>query len=278
MQDSAPFLITYAPSVTFGNLHYNVWLCIFLLKYLFESVCLIVISPFPSPLWTFLAFGSPPPCDPIVLTLTTLALTFEKHCGFQPALPSVSARTSRVSLDLPAIDCRISSLQSVRAAKPYEKQKCSLYLELESFLSSLPTSKSPISASPKDVIRFLVWKDSKGKTKVHEPSCPNFGAHSKRKCRCPTRLAAGTVNSTIGKLRAILNSIGWTGDWSRLSPGNPAAHPSVKKYLISISEEQAKARVSPRQAMSFLTSLLSCAPTYVTECSFHPYPRWKGIS
>ena len=24
MQDSAPFLITYAPSVTFGNLHYNV--------------------------------------------------------------------------------------------------------------------------------------------------------------------------------------------------------------------------------------------------------------
>ena len=27
-----------------------------------------------------------------------------------------------------------------------------------------------------------------------------------------------------------------------------------------------------------LTSLLSCAPTYVTECSFHPYPRWKRTS
>ena len=116
-----------------------------------------------------------------------------------------------------------------------QKQKCNLYLELKSFLSSLPTPKSPISASPKDVIRFLVWKDSKGKTKVHAPSCPNFGSHSKRKCRCPTRLAACTVNSTIGKLRAIFNSVGRTGDWSGLSPGNPAAHPSVKKYLVSIS-------------------------------------------
>ena len=36
-----------------------------------------------------------------------------------------------------------------------------------------------------------------------------------------------------------------------MSPGNPAAHPSVKKYLISISEEQAKARISPRQAVPF---------------------------
>ena len=113
---------------------------------------------------------------------------FCQHCGFQPAPPSVSARASRVSLHLPAIDRRISSLQSVRAAKPHEKQKCSLYLELESFLSSLPTPKSPISASPKDVTRFLVWKDSKGKTKIHAPSCPNFGSHSTRKCRCPTSL------------------------------------------------------------------------------------------
>ena len=154
---------------------------------------------------------------------------FCQHCGFQPTLPPVSARTSFVSLDLPAINRRISSLQSVRAAKPYEKQKCNLYLELESFLSSLPTPKSPISASPKDVIRFLVWKDSKGKTTVHASSCPNFGSHSKRKCRCSTRLAAGTVNSTIAKLHAIFNSIGRTGDWSGLSRGNPAAHLSVKK-------------------------------------------------
>ena len=92
-------------------------------------------------------------------------------------------------------------------------------------------------------------------------------------------VAAGTVNSAIGKLRAIFNSVGQTGDCLGLSPGNPAAHPSVKKYLVSISEEQAKARVSPRQAVPFFfDKFTKLSPTYVTECSFHPYPRWKGTS
>ena len=50
MENSASFLITYPPSVTFSNLHYNVGLNIFLLNYLFESVCLIAISPFLCPL------------------------------------------------------------------------------------------------------------------------------------------------------------------------------------------------------------------------------------
>ena len=137
-------------------------------------------------------------------------------------------------------------------------------------MSSLPTPKSPISASPKDLIRFLVWKDSKGKTKIHVPSCPNFGSHSKRKCSCPSRLAAGTVDSTIGKLRSIFNSLGRSGVWSGLSPGNPAAHPSVKKYLASISEEQAKARVSPRQAVPFFFDKFSKLCYYLRKQTFLP--------
>ena len=137
-------------------------------------------------------------------------------------------------------------------------------------MSSLPTPKSPISASPKDLIRFLVWKDSKGKTKIHVPSCPNFGSHPKRKCSCPSRLAAGTVDSTIGKLRSIFNSLGRSGVWSGLSPGNPAAHPSVKKYLASISEEQAKARVSPRQAVPFFFDKFSKLCYYLRKQTFLP--------
>ena len=48
-----------------------------------------------------------------------------------------------------------------------------------------------------------------------------------------------------------------------MSPGNPAAHPSVKKYLISISEEQAKARISPRQAVPFLFHKFTKLCTYL---------------
>ena len=57
------------------------------------------------------------------------------------------------------------------------------------------------------------------------------------------RLSAGTVDSLIGKLRAIFTEAGLGGEWDdRLGIGNPVSHPSIKNYLRSIKEEQAQAR------------------------------------
>ena len=69
-------------------------------------------------------------------------------------------------------------------------------------------------------------------------------------------------------MHSIFNSIGRSGDWSRLSPGNPAAHPSVNKHLASISEEQAKARVSPRQAVPFFFDKFTKLCAYLRNGSF----------
>ena len=77
----------------------------------------------------------------------------------------------------------------------------------------------------------------------------HFGSRNRSSCPCPARLAAGTVDSYIGKLRAIFASIGRAGSATDSSGvGNPAAHPIVKQYLISMREEQAQARVIPWQA------------------------------
>ncbi|CAH3190034.1 unnamed protein product [Porites lobata] len=57
------------------------------------------------------------------------------------------------------------------------------------------------------IVKFLTSMDAAGKQKLH-------------------RLAAGTVDSYIGKLRAIFNRLGRTG----LS--NPLAHSCVKEYLM----------------------------------------------
>ncbi|KAK3737784.1 hypothetical protein QZH41_017258 [Actinostola sp. cb2023] len=87
--------------------------------------------------------------------------------------------------------------------KTIPEAKSSLQRDLESFLSSLPIPKTLVSASPRDVARFLVWKDKGGRTKVHATSCPSFWLPPRsRVCSCPIRLAAGTVDSMIGKLRA----------------------------------------------------------------------------
>lgn len=121
--------------------------------------------------------------------------------------------------------------------------------ELQTFLCKLNQPKTPFSSAPKDVVRFLVWKDQKGRTKVHKRECKFLGSSVKGQCDCPSRLAAGTVNSAIGKLRSTFNSLDRSGDYDvRSGRGNPAAHFSVRQYLKSIQTEQAEARISPTQA------------------------------
>ena len=57
------------------------------------------------------------------------------------------------------------------------------------------------------------------------------------------RLAAGTVDLLLAKLRSIFNGLG------RLGLTNPVAHPRVKEYLKFVREEQSGVAVSPSQAV-----------------------------
>ena len=66
---------------------------------------------------------------------------------------------------------------------------------------------------------------------------------SRKTYGCPKRLAAGTVVSYIGKLRAIFDGIGRSGF------SNPLAHPCVKEYLKFVREDQAQQPLPPRQAV-----------------------------
>jgi len=162
---------------------------------------------------------------------------------------SEKPRSEKFKIDLPAIDSRIRDLDRARTSRAYEKQKSHMEIELLQFLESLPSPKTLLSASPKDIVRYLVWKDSKGRTQVHKDGCQYLGQQGKHPCSCPCRLSAGTIDSTIGKLRSIFNHEGRSGDWNDNSvQGNPAAHHSVKSYLKSVQLEQAQARVSPKQA------------------------------
>ena len=151
-----------------------------------------------------------------------------------------------------------SELQRLMSA-----QKKQLESEFSLFLASLQPQKSLSSATPRDVVRFLIWKDSKGKTKVNLASCPLIGLQGKQNRSCPTRLSAGTVDSLIGKLRSIFNALGRTGDWDdHFGFENPASHLSVKQYCKSIQQELSLIRVSPKQATPiFLTSIRKLSTT-----------------
>ena len=132
---------------------------------------------------------------------------------------------------------RFQEFNDVFKAKPYQRQKSALERELLDFLASLSPPREISSCTSEEIVKFLISKDKSGKTVLHSRSC------SKVLCNCPTRLAAGSVHSLLGKLTAIFNNLGLLHD------SNPVAHSRVKEYLKFIREEQAGKAIVPSQAV-----------------------------
>ena len=156
-----------------------------------------------------------------------------------------------------AIKRRRQALLDKTESTSYSKQKSSLEKELSRFLVQTAPDRDITMATPDDVVNFLIWKDRTGKTVVHEEDCVYIGKRSKGGCSCPKRLAFGTVDSLIGKLRSIFADWGRTLDDSAFPGyGNPAASRKVKSYLTAMREEQLLAGVVPAQAEPlFITDL-----------------------
>ena len=133
---------------------------------------------------------------------------------------------------------RLRQLALFDQATCYYKQKASLQRELENFLSSLLGSISVSTVTPRDICCFLVHKNKNWKTQVHRNGDPHLGKRGTFDCACPLILSYKTIDSYIGKLRAIFHAIGRDGEWDRrLGLGNPAADKSVKDYPRLVTAE-----------------------------------------
>ena len=173
---------------------------------------------------------------------------FCQRCGYVRRR-CTPPRRKALSFDLTAIDDRVHHLQQRHLSSAYSKQKQSLKEELKDFLYALPGKKTLFDALPFDVCRFLVYKDKMGKTQPHRNGCPHIGQRGVFTCGCPRRLAYGTVDSYIGKLRSIFSEVGRQGEWNRsIHLGNPATDELVTLYLKQVTAEQLQARVTPKQA------------------------------
>ena len=131
------------------------------------------------------------------------------------------------------------------------------------FLARLPGKPTPESCTPDDVVGFLIYADVAGKTVVHSTACPHIGGPGSMSlkgrvgpCGCPLRLAYGSVDSMIGRLRSAFH------DMVGRSVDNPAAMRAVKMYLRDVRYEQLRAGVVPKQALplfSYKLRLVSVA-------------------
>ena len=111
-----------------------------------------------------------------------------------------------------------------------------------------------MSVIPRDICRFLVYKDQDGRTQVHKNGCCLLEQRGLHQCDCPVRLSYKTVDSYIGKLQAIFHALGRTGEWDgRLDMGNLATDKTVKDYLRVVTMEQLQARVQPKQVTKWIS-------------------------
>ncbi len=195
---------------------------------------------------------------------------FCQKCGHRKEPVALQNPPQMVDVDSERVKTRYESLSAYRSEKPYQRQKCSLQKQLESYLWSLPEKKNLNIASPKDVVDFLIWIDKFGKTSQHDEKC--FARSlTKISCSCPRSLAARTIDNNIGKLRSIFNDNGRGATWNNeLNLGNPAAHPSVKDYYKLVLEEQIQARTVPCQAIPMFLDKLKCLCSHLRNMAIAP--------
>ena len=122
------------------------------------------------------------------------------------------------------------------------------------FLATLSPPKDISSCTSDDIIKFLISKDKSRKTVLHSQSC------SKVHCNCPTSLAAGLVDSLLGKLRAIFNNLGCLHD------SNSVAHTRFREYLKFVREEQAGKAIVPLQAVPLFFVKFSKLISFLRRC------------
>ena len=192
------------------------------------------------------------------------SFAFCQQCGYTRRKGAKVPDSEKFLLDLAAIDDRLEALRKGKSDKPYQKQKSSLQHELERFLRSLSSPKSLMSASPQDLTKFSFGRIDGGKA-----LWKHFGVSDKARCLCPTRLAAGTVDNLIGKLRSIFIEAGRGNAWNDiLGVGNPTAHHSLKEYLTLVHEQQAKARACKKQAIPIFFGKLTKLCLYLRGSIF----------
>ena len=99
---------------------------------------------------------------------------FCQRCGYRRRRASRTAPvTLRGPVDWSEIEIRKQSVLKSRQSSPYVKQKSSPEKEFLAFLKR-PLGKDIFTATPHDVVNFLVWEDQFGKTVAHKNACPFF--------------------------------------------------------------------------------------------------------
>ena len=171
-------------------------------------------------------------------------------------------------IDIQVLDSRIAALQARRETRPFARKLSATEAELSMFLERLPVPVSLATCTPKDVLRFLAWKDTSGsgKTQVHDLECEHLGRDGIFACDCQCRLSAGYVKNILVRLKMVFKTVGRGDTWDGPeNSGNPACAQEVKDFLAAVKDEQCQSHVAPKQATPMSVEKVKRLCTYLTR-------------
>ena len=150
----------------------------------------------------------------------------------------------------------MNAVLTTQLVKAHAKRKSKLFSAWLEFL--LTCGQTPLSAEPRDLLRFLAQREVKGKTRVHVPTCPQIGLSPKSQtCPCPKRLRAKTVQGMVSQINVQYEHLYGAGVRS------PGRHHSIRMFIDGLFQEQAKGRVLARQAEPLYLVKLRSMLTYL---------------
>ena len=156
------------------------------------------------------------------------------------------------------VDRRINYILQTQVDKAHMRRKSKLFIDWSAFLRDY--GKCPLTATPEDLLRFLVSRDKKGKTRVHVYTCPQIGLYPQT-CDCPKRLRAKTVHGMVSSLNVQYEYLYGHGVYL------PGKDHRVKMFVDGLFQEQAIGRVLPRQATPMFLDKLRPMLCHLKELS-----------
>lgn len=88
---------------------------------------------------------------------------------------------------------------------------------------------------------------------MHDDLCLFREMSGKQKCKCTVTLAAKSVDSLLGNIKAIFRDVGRSGEWNPVfCTGNLASSIFLKRHLKAGSIEQASKGITVKQAIPLM--------------------------
>ena len=137
----------------------------------------------------------------------------DKSCS-QCGMKAVSPQSERESTEISHMVARLKALAVESRTLNTEKHHERTWRNFSTYMTSV-IGREPTDANPYHCVGYIMSLDDKGTEILHEVACPaaNSSTKKQRRCNCPLRAKASSIDTNIGWLSACFRALAMSGEY-----------------------------------------------------------------